>query len=675
VPPTAALPAELEQPVPRFRPATPDADARPVTPGGVAELAADVLAPAHFFAAPGLDLAWDHAPAEEVSWEVFHGRLLDPGHTRLRRTFAAWSLYAATPGGRSDEPLLSLKLDAAAGELHVVRGLESYVWEGYDAGGNVIESRERRKWVRELTGTVRLDRFTHLGELHDELICRLFHAVVGASRLPLSSVEAPLPAFSFGELFYCYRPWAAVGDRLLRTAEELAEHVLAPGLAPAERARLLETFLHAAPAGRMTGAARTWMKRWAALGGTPADLAALLRRLFNDVSLSPWTDLADRVLAFLGALEELGYFDAAGVVDFLGHLLRQTGRHLTAYDLVTFHHQGANYPDALLLDVVLKAYLAAIDRRPDLFAPDEKDKSEEETRKRLRRRALRQGWLLRRRYEGHPVPDRPTSPGENSRVLPAGHPRVPEEQILHPHRRTRRLYAGDPLDRHLGPHARQLLRQAFEDLAHPDERRELGLGLFIDRPFGGPRHPAEPDGTLLLASAAYSRSVAQERLRALAREVGLAADGPEVEALRADFDIPGLPLDAIGPAARPGAVTLADARRAAPDFVFLWTTRGGVRSLLEQFDFSPLGGRCDPGFLDAGRVLVARSAHGPGVRIYDDERRPRLEVEVSGGEGYESRAGQEYPAGGLLVVRRWRPVPGGLEEADLRADPIRLPPR
>ena len=74
----------------------------------------------------------------------------------------------------------------------------------------------------------------------------------------------------------------------------------------------------------------------------------------------------------------------------------------------------------------------------------------ETANKRLRRRALRQAWLIRRRYEGWPVPDLPTSPGENNRVLPPSHPRVPEEQILQPSRRTRRLYADDPLPSHLG---------------------------------------------------------------------------------------------------------------------------------------------------------------------------------------------------------------------------------
>ena len=99
-------------------------------------------------------------------------------------------------------------------------------------------------------------------------------------------------------------------------------------------------------------------------------------------------------------------------VDFLSYLLRQLGRHLTAYDLVTFHHQGANYPDMLLLDLVLKVFLQQVEERPSLFEGSPADDSGGGGQKRLRRRALRQGWILRGQYEGHPVPDAPTSPGE-----------------------------------------------------------------------------------------------------------------------------------------------------------------------------------------------------------------------------------------------------------------------
>src|SRR5947208_176843 len=83
---------------------------------------------------------------------------------------------------------------------HITRAILCYAWEGYHAGDNVYLSRPTHKWVRELVGTISLDRFADADELRDELIGLLFQAVVGCSRLPLQSVEAPLPAYSLGWL-------------------------------------------------------------------------------------------------------------------------------------------------------------------------------------------------------------------------------------------------------------------------------------------------------------------------------------------------------------------------------------------------------------------------------------------------------------------------------------------
>jgi hypothetical protein len=619
----------------------------------VRRLAAEVIRPAHFFVSPDLHLDWDHAEREEGRWEVFQGHLLDPRHTRREKAFEAWNVFQVGSAGRAGEPLLSLKLDATERQLHVVRGVDSYVWEGYDSGGGVYLSREVRKWKRELVGTVRLDQFRTPQELLDELICLLFLAVVGTSRLPLAPVEAPLPAFSFGELFYSYRPDAPADGRPLHTYPELVHGMLAAAPAPREQARWLETFLHAVPFPEMDAAATLLLAHWSALGRAPADLPALLRALFNEVSLSPYTDLVDKTLALLGVLEDRAYLAAAGVIDFLGHLLRQIGRHLTAYDLVTFHHRGANYPDALLLDAVLKAYLKRIEDHPELFHASEADTEEVRRTKRLRRRALRQGWLLRRQYEGHPVPDLPTSPGENSRVLPPSHPRVPEEQITQPGRRTRRLYADDPLA--LGGHGAAVLKQSMADLEDPAELRELGLALFLDRPLGVRKAAAEPDATPLLTAEAFSRGVAGQRLHAMRRDLGLLDDVRHAALLcrLEEMDVRGLPLEAVGAATRPGAVTLTDARRAAPDFVFLRTTRNGIGELLGPYDFGSLGERLDLAYLTAGRVLAARSAAGTGVILYDERLRPRLELEVPEGVEYLRRAGQEYASGGLRVVHAW----------------------
>jgi hypothetical protein len=413
-----------------------------------------------------------------------------------------------------------------------------------------------------------------------------------------------------------------------------------------ECTRLLEVLVRATPAEEIPAAAAEFAARWLALGRSEADLLGLLRTLFNEVSLSPYTDFAERILILLHAWE--GPLPSIGVVDFLGHLLRQLGRHLTAYDLVTFHHRGANYPDALLLEVLLRDYLGRIERTPGLLLDGEADSPEELRGKRLRRRALRQGWLLRKRYEGHPVPDLPTSPGENSRVLPASHPRVPEEQITQPGRRRRRLFP-DPLE--LGPAALRALRASALDLEDEAERRELGAALFLDRPFGGAKAPAEPDSTPLLASVAYSRSVAEERLRALAQAVEL---GEEFWArVRAGLTLPGLPLERIGGAVRPGTVSLADARRAAADFVFLHSTRAAAQALLERCPPELMARAPDLAILEGRRVLLARSPDGPGLIVYDEALRPRLELEPRLEAGYVSRAGVEWPAAGVQAVRAW----------------------
>src|SRR5207247_11438994 len=109
----------------------------------------------------------------------------------------------------------------------------------------------------------------------------------------------------------------------------------------------------------------------------------------------------DKSLSLLEALRVHGHLTTGQQIDALGGLLRQLGRHLTAYDLVTFHHRGANYPDALLLDAALKNYLSLIERQPDLLMGASRVNM-------LRRRALRQACLLRHVYEGHAVPDAPT---------------------------------------------------------------------------------------------------------------------------------------------------------------------------------------------------------------------------------------------------------------------------
>jgi hypothetical protein len=596
----------------------------PLTPDAIREVVADSLLPVHFFAGPSLGLEWEHLPAEEQPWEVFQGRLLEHTHTRQRRTFEGWDVHALEGGTRSVEPLLAVKLDLAAGELHVTRGLLCHVWEGYHAGDNVYLSRETTRWVRELVSTVALANLRDTGELRDAVTGRLFQAVVGTSRLPLTSVESPLPAFALGQFAYFYRsePFRAGG--LMRSWRDLIAHGLNAEQSWTEKAKLLEVLLRAVPAEEVGEAATCFVERWRELGHFAEELPKLLRTVFNDVSLSPWTDFVEKALALVRRSVEGGYLTVAAQVDFLASLLRQTGRHLTAYDLVTFHHRGANYPDALLLDLALKEYLRLIEQFPELFAAEASDRG------RLRRRALRQGWLLRRHYEGHPVPDAPTSPGENARVLPPPHRRVPDEQILQIVKRRRRLYDGDPLPAHLGEQARQALRQSAADLHHPEELRELGMAVFIDRPLGVHKAPAEPDQTPLLSYEAFSRAIADRRLTELARDDSFGPGAVDVEALRQALQalaVAGIPVSAVGRETRP-VVSVSDALKVSEDFLLLRTLPRGVREFLQQYDLKV---DC---LAPEQRVLlirgVPRPGEGPLLVVYDAQLRKRMELEIDG---------------------------------------------
>ncbi len=602
----------------------------------VGQLIDELMQPGHFFVAPDLHLRWTEPRAEDVPWEVFRGRLLDPAQTRRQARLLSW--HVVEEGGT---PLLSARLDVHAGAVHVTRGIRCYVWEPYDAGGNVIESREIRRWTTELVGSADLDRFTDLEELRDELICLIWQAIVGTSRLPLHSVEAPLPQFTFGQLHYVHRPQEKDVGSPGTTWRCLLAPIRSPALSRRERAKALEALLRHVGAGNLRAPAE-------ALREDAPDVLRLLRTTFNDVSLSPYTDFVHNTLAFLPSIEPRPIERA----NLLAHLLRQLTRHLTAYDLVNFHHAGANFPDALMLDEVLRDYLDLARQHAYLFVHDG-------SQFRLRRRALRQACLLRRRYEGHAVPDAPTSPGEYARVLPPSHPRIPEEQMLQPHRRQRRLFAGEPLHGLLDePGLRRLVAQSIRDLETPAERAELGVGLFIDRPLGYGKRPGEPDLTPILAHEAFSPSLARRRwheLESLAAELSLELPADLRECVLKDFEIDpirGLPADRLAEPLRP-ATSLADVRRVADDFVIVRTLPGGLRDFLACFDFHPVQARADLPFLREGQtprvVAIVQLPRGPILAFLDDDYRCRLEVVADVRAGYVRRAGIELPAGGLLV--------------------------
>jgi hypothetical protein len=628
-----------------------------LAPKAIRDVIADALLPAHFFAGPGIALEWEHPSTEELPWEIFQGRLLERALTRQTRTFEVWNIHTVEGGARSAEPLLAVMLDLAAGELHVTRGLLCYVWEGYHAGDNVYLSRETTRWVRELVGTIPLARLRDSNELRADLTGCLFAAVVGVSRLPLTSVEAPLPAFALGQLAYFYCPQSARDGGPMRSWPDLLAGALTEERSWTEIAKLHEALLRATPAEELDQAAARLVERWRELDYTLDNLLALLRTVFNEISLSPWTDFVKKALRLVNLLVEGGHLGVAEQAEFLGYLLRQLTRHVTAYNLVTFHHRGANYPDALLLDLVLKEYLRLIERHAELFAKREGRQG------RLLRRALRQGYLLRRHYEGLLVPDAPTSPGENARVLPPPHQRVPLEQIVQVVKRTRRLYQGDPLPGHLGEQSRRVLRQSGEDLRHWEELQELGMAVFIDRPLGVFKAPGESDQTVLLSYAAFSKALAAQRLEQLARDDALGLCAEEVERLREELlawrveDAPWVPLTAVGRETRP-VVSLADALKVSEDFALVHALPRGVREFLRDYDFSELRKRFDLDYLaDSARPLVVRGlprrGEGPLLAVYDFAGRKRLELAIEARQGYVSRGGAEYPGGGLRVLRVW----------------------
>jgi hypothetical protein len=644
-------------------------DSGPTSPEWVRLQIEDALRPENFFLAPPAELIPEHRSREEMLWEVFHGQLLDGRRTRARRTFESWNLFWADLSGRSGEPILAVLLDAPDEKLHITRGLLCHVWEPYDAGANVIETRGEQRWLRELVGSVDLAPPSP-ERVQEEMVRLLFRAVVGTSRLPLTSVEAPLPGFSLGSFAYVYRP--GVGDHHSRRhVSELIRDIpvgpardgttseFHPEIVRLERVKLLEFVLRASRSSEVADVARRIAEGWQEIGLDARGIQQLLREVYNEVALSPYTDFVENTLRFVRATVDQKRWSDTEQCDFLGWLLRQTGRHLTAYDLITFHHHGANYPDALLLDAVMKECLRLIERNPEAWRPDDRDDEAAARRKRLNRRGLRQAWLLRRFYEGLPVPASPTSPGENIRVLPPPHERVPDEQLYLPHRRPKRLFDGDPMPRHLGPNGLRVLRQSVEDLRDPAELRELGTALFLDRPLGVGKHPLEPDQTPLLSYVAFSRSVAEKRLAQLAGDGEVGVPAATVEAFRTAFrqlpptGVP-VPLWRAGPIP---VVALQDAYKAADDFVLLQTTAATLRDFLELYDWTPLRDLANLGFLFArGPALLLGGVCESGeplLRAYDARHRLRLELRVCLEQGYAARNGVELPLAGFQALRIW----------------------
>lgn len=434
----------------------------------------------------------------------------------------------------------------------------------YSSSSFIVERNMRLRggqWVTEFVGTSPPDR--------PDLLRRCIGmALTGTSRLPIASIETPHPVFALGMLAY------------LPQSDD----------SPGARARRLEAQLRAGTA----------------LERRPDDLPQVVKTLFNLLALSPHGPLADRFVALVRSMER------SRTLELLGYMLRHLARHLNAYDLVRFHNQGANYPDALLLDMAFRSFVALLQGDED----------------QLLRRALRQGYLARKRCEGLRVPDVPTSPGDNVRELPSAP--VPAIQLTDPNSRSLRLFTDDPTDALLTPTAKTLLAQAIDDLSDPRELHELGTATFLDRPLGVAKPTGEPDRTVLLSYEAVGPRLIRSNLALLGV---LKEPGP----------IPGFSIARLPGHSREGVVSLADAKKVALDFIFTRTTRSSLNELLEQYDFSPVADRW-PGvyrMMTSGRVLLIRTDRSL-MTVFDGAMTPQCELLISEPASYIEQGGIEY---------------------------------
>ncbi len=567
-------------------------------------------------------------------------------------------------GDARPQHVISIRWTSPEGPIYVTREHWVQAEETYEPAPNVIDTRPALVLQRELVGTIDVRQMADTAALAAELARYVQLAVTGTSRLPITSVESPLPAFSFGRLSYA--PSAAGQGEPVSDPVVWIERGLAAAASMEDQARTLELALRAAEPGQLGDVARAWQQRLDALGLSARRTVDVFRQIFNQVALTPYTGLVDNLVALGERLVELGHWGELERVDVFAFFLRQLFRHLTAFDLVTYHNQGANYPDALLLGAILNPLLACIERRPEWFLSQAGDLAELDRTKRLRRRALRGSWILARQYAGHRVPDLPTSPGENVRVLAGASYQVPVEQLQRSAARRRQLFETNPLQAP-GERVARVLRQSFQDLDDPRELAELGTALYLDRPLGLLKQPGAVDRTPLVSYVAFSRSIATGRLELIGQgEAVLPARrgrlGDLLDGLLDRLGTQGLPVERLPERQGAGVVSLADALRTASDFRLLHSTRSSLGTLLGGYDLAPLAERYagpHAWLVSAADVLAVRTeaqagalAGEPFFTAFDGALRQRIQFALPRGRqaGYVERAGSEWLAPALRVT-------------------------
>ena len=615
----------------------------------VAQAVSASLLPRAFFAPAEAPLTFTFEPQVTWRWEILAGRLLDPALTREERTFAAWHVQQQV--GDRLEPRVSILLDEHEQAIHVVRHVEIRGFEAYESQPNVIESRPVRKWTRERIRSASLTDLTaepssdSLTAWCAEGVC---HALCGTSRLPIASHESQLPAFALGLIGY----WPALAvpceqgrgvaaqtvagaltsaapNEPMASPRYLAALALQGQLPRNQRAKLLETALRAATAQQWEEVLAYCARVVSAYEAAAQEFPRLLRVLFNGLGLTPYIPLETRLVELLERVaQESG--SAAPLLDTAAWMLLQLARHLTAFDLRTFHNYGADYPDLLLLDTLLGWMTSWLERQPDCFFGADASN---------RRTAWLLASLLRKEHEGLPITPIPTSPGENQRVLPevpqAATEPVDEAEIMDPRLRRKQLFAGNELEATWSPAVRELLAVAAQDLDVPTALRTFGEALFLDRPLGVDRPPEAVDDTPLVSYLAFSRNALTYRLRKLFQWGWIDDDAAEqlLQAAR-QLEVPGFPAAQLPGRPRPGVVSLEDAHLAGSDFVFVRTTRRSLSDLLAagKLTLHTLPADVQTWLSTSHDVLLIRTGQPhdpqrPFLTAYDGAMQPRATFE------------------------------------------------
>lgn len=607
----------------------------------ISDIVESALAANQFYARSPYQLQIVITPSETSFWEIFNGHLLSASQTRQTMTFTSWNVFLKGPHrslhgteSQPSSPLISIKFNPSLKKIFVTRNLLTRTWESYESRPNVIESRPIQRWTPELVTTVDLTNVTE----RELTIRKISHGISlsleGTSRLPITSVENPLPDHTFGNCAYFPDASSEGVIKPIDDLKSLIERLLQKDSSRKQRASILETILRSADPKNISCLAQLYYQQWQHTQLPDSELQQTMITMFNQLSLSPYTQLVDNWGKLLNSWADSKQFGSAIIIDSISYILRHLVRHMTAYDLETFHNRGANYPDAMLLDTMISIYLQLIDEVPELFLQETAD---DPRRYRLRRCALRQACIVRKQYEGHRVPDRPTSPGENQRILPGNYPPVPESQLVDPHARSKKLFDGQPIENLFSKRALRVLDQSIMDLRHETELFELGAAIYLDRPFGYYKQPGEVDRTILLSYVAFSGHVADTRLEQLHRW-GWLVDHlilDEIQTKRKNLSVQGVAVRNLGNEGRPGVVALEDAFQAATDFVFVKTTQSSLREFFRQYNTRVLEREfpeLSQWLHDANNVLLVRtigtrSAPYPLVLdAFDEHNRNRLRI-------------------------------------------------